>query len=391
MAELVRIERGKITIPLPTKFNLPIELDLRPKGIGYTMRGWDFSRFQVEEAIRNQRMLNPAMELGSNVCPWNCSFCFTEHPDNPSKRRLKNELSLAKRLSLIDEAAELGTRSINFVGAGEPTIDPNFWGIVERMVSKNITPIIYTEGTLRLLNVDFTRKLYDSGATVVLKVNSLRNHEYQNSIVRGNGKNVNADSYTTKRNKVIELLIKEGFADSEPTRLAFDTIITKQNIDEVADIHRYARRNNIFVLFVNYLPSGRSSDGASDALSRDEQFKVFEDFAKIDLEEFGLSHSTKFPYAGGIPCTIRGTGLFVKITGKVHDCPGVLIALGDYRKESLSEIWKRARSITQSFDGGCAPRDQFWKTHEKQNYKFYQITQRILAEQQVKEQFSNIK
>lgn len=344
--------------------NLNFEFDLRPKGIGYTMRGWNFSRQEVSDAIRNHRMLNPAMELGSNVCPWNCSFCFTEHPDNSSKHKLKNELSLEKRLALIDEAAELGARSINFVGAGEPTIDPNFWEIIERMVSNKITPIIYTEGTLRLLNVDFVRRLYDSGATVVLKVNSLKNHEYQNSIVRGSGKNVNADNYTTQRNKVIELLIKKGFADSEPTRLAFDTIITKQNIDEVAEIHRYARRNNIFVLFVNYLPSGRSSDGISDALSREEQFAVFEDFAKIDLEEFGVSHGTKFPYAGGVPCTIRGTGLFVKITGKIYDCPGEMISLGNFQNESLSEIWKRARKITRSFDGGCAPREAFWKSHK---------------------------
>jgi MoaA/NifB/PqqE/SkfB family radical SAM enzyme len=377
MEKLVGIRGSTVNTSLQSLVNLPTELDLRPKGIGYTMRGWDFSRREVAEAIENHRMLNPAMELGTNVCPWNCDFCFTEHPDNPSKRRLKDELSLEKRLSLIDEAAALGAKSINLVGAGEPTIDPDFWEIIGHMVSRKITPIIYTEGTLRLLHRDFARRLYDSGATVVLKVNSLKNHGYQNSIVRGSGKNINADNYTARRNKVIELLIKEGFAVSEPTRLAFDTIITKQNIDEVSEIHRFARRNNIFVLFVGYLPSGRSSDGASDALSREEQFAVFENFARIDLEEFGITHGTKFPYAGGVPCTIRGTGLFVKITGKIYDCPGEMIALGNFQTESLSNIWKRARLITRSFDGGCAPREMFWKKHP--NPEFSQIVQRVLT------------
>src|SRR5439155_10066730 len=134
----------------------------------------------------------------------------------------------------------------------------------------------------------------------------LNNHDYQNAIVRGSGKNPNAGQYTTRRNEVITKLIDLGFAESQPTRLAFDCIITKQNVDEVFDIHRFARRNNIFVLFVNYLPSGRSSEGVNDALTRREQFDVFERFAQIDRSEFNLDHASRFPYGGGVPCSIRG-------------------------------------------------------------------------------------
>src|SRR5436309_1414875 len=102
---------------------LPVEFDL-PPDYGFTMKGWDFSRAAVASSIENHLMLNPAMELGSNVCPWNCDFCFTESPTNMegAKRRLIEEMSLEQRLDLIDQAAALGTRSINFVGAGEPTI-----------------------------------------------------------------------------------------------------------------------------------------------------------------------------------------------------------------------------------------------------------------------------
>jgi len=308
-------------------------------------------------------MLNPAIELGTNVCPWGCLFCFTENPDNPTGRklRLKTEMSLGERLSLIDQVAALGTRSINWVGAGEPTIDPDFWEIIEHVAKRGITPIIYTEGALRLTNRDFVKRLYDGGATVVLKVNSLWDHDYQNSIVRGATKNAAADNYTQRRNHALELLLEEGFADCNSTRLAMDTIITKQNLAEVPALHRYARRHNIFVLFVNYLPSGRSTDGVSDALTREQQFAVFEELAQIDAEEFGIAHRSKFPYAGGVPCSIRGTGLFIKITGQVFDCPGELMPLGSVRTESLSSIWNKARPITKAFDGGCAPRDEFWR------------------------------
>lgn len=164
------------------------------------MRGWDFTRAELAEAVCGHRMLNPAMELGTNIRPWNCSFCFTEDPNNPTgrKRRLANELSLKERLSLIDQAAALGARSINFVGAGEPTIDPNFWELLERMAERGICPIIYSEASLKLTNKEFVRRLYGLGATVVVKVNSLWNAPYQNAIVRGPGTKTAAssDEYT---------------------------------------------------------------------------------------------------------------------------------------------------------------------------------------------------
>jgi MoaA/NifB/PqqE/SkfB family radical SAM enzyme len=348
--------------------DLPREFDLRPAHLGYTMRGWDFTRSEIADAINSHRMLNPAIELGTNVCPWGCLFCFTENPDNPSGRklRLKTEMSLGERLSLIDQAAALGARSINWVGAGEPTIDPDFWEIIEHIAKSGITPIIYSEGALRLTKRDFVKRLYAVGATVVLKVNSLWDHEYQNAIVRGASNNSAADSYTQRRNRALELLLEEGFADCDPTRLAMDTIISKQNMAEVPALHRYARKHNIFVLFVNYLPSGRSTDGVSDALTREQQLAVFEELAQIDAEEFGIIHRSKFPYAGGVPCSIRGTGLFVKITGQVFDCPGELMPLGNIRTESLSSIWSKARPITKAFDGGCAPRDEFWRVENAQ-------------------------
>jgi len=344
---------------------LPRELDLAPAGLGYTMRGWDFPRAEVASAIRDGRMLNPAMELGTNVCPWNCGFCFTESPDNPDgkKRRLLGEMSLAERLSLVDQAAALGARSVNFVGAGEPTIDPDFWTIVTRIRDRGMTPIVYSEASLRLGSEVFAERLFGLGATVVVKVNSLENAEYQNAILRGRGgeRGHAAERYTEQRNRAIEVLIEAGFSRSEPTRLAFDTIVCRQNAGEVEAIHRYARKNNIFVLFVNYLPSGRSTDGLHDALGREEQRALFARLAEIDAREFGIEHASHFPYAGGVPCTIRGLGLFVKITGRVHDCPGEMIALGDVRQEPLSTVWARARSITQAFDGGCAPREASWE------------------------------
>lgn len=342
---------------------IPVEFDL-PFKHGFTMHGWDFGSAELTDAMRGRRMLNPAFELASNACPWNCEFCFTED-DNPegAKRRLTNEMSLDERLALIDEAAMLGTRSINFVGAGEPTIDPNFFTLLKKMRSRNITPIIYTEGALRLTDRSFVKDLFFLGATVVLKVNTLTNEAYQNAVVAGPAgrKNPRNQNYFKDRNRALEVLIEEGFNASSPTRLAFDTIICKENVGEILAIHRFAREHNIFVLFVNYLPSGRSTQVMHNAITRGEQFAIFEQMAAIDQAEFGINHRACFPYAGGVPCTIRGFGLYVKIGGSVFDCPGESQSMGNVRQEPLHRIWEKAHSIQAGFDGGCLPRKLFWQ------------------------------
>jgi MoaA/NifB/PqqE/SkfB family radical SAM enzyme len=344
-----------------------VEFD-RPADFGFTMKGWDFSADDVRRAIGAHRLLNPAMELGSNVCPWNCDFCFTESPANPAghKHRLDRELSLDRRLRLIDEATELGAKSINVVGAGEPTIDPDFWTLMQRMQDRGITPIVYTEGSLRLRSRAFCEQLFQTGATVVLKVNSLFNAEYQNRVVQGLRPKVGVptSSYFEGRQAALDMLIDVGFNAGAPTRLAFDTIICRENLDEIEAIHRFARFHNIFVLFVNYLPSGRTRDGHTTEISLDQQFAIFRRLADIDAAEFGLPHASSFPYGGGVPCTIRGLGLFVKIQGEVFDCPGESAHLGSVRTHSLRELWERVRPITESFDGRCFPRQQFWESHK---------------------------
>jgi MoaA/NifB/PqqE/SkfB family radical SAM enzyme len=338
---------------------LPREFDTIMDGKGFTMAGWDFTRAELVQAIADGRMLNPAFELASNCCPWNCAQCFTEDPSNMvgKKRRLEHEIGLERKLKLIDEAAALGARSINFVGAGEPTIDPDFWALLERMQSHLIRPIVYTEASIRLTDQRFVRRLYDLDATVVVKVNSLWNRQFQNSVVAGRGSSRKAENYFDRRNEAIDQLMNHGFARFHPTRLAFDTVVCSENVDEMARLHEWARESNVFVLMVTPIPSGRSSARSPDDLEPDRIMDLRRQIAKIDRDKYRLFHSDRFPYIGGAPCTIRGLGLYMKIEGQVLDCPGGSRVLGNVQTESLADIWKRVRPITLAFDGGCLPRE----------------------------------
>ena len=337
-----------------------------PPHYGFTMRGWDFDPGLVSTAISKRLMINPAIELSPNVCPWNCSFCFTESVENlkDRKRRHSDELTLDEKLALIDQAAELGARSINIVGAGEPTVDPHLGKYLQRMADHNITPILYTEASTKLGQRSFAQELYECGTTIVVKVNSLENADYQDAVVRGDSEKVGMPkgSFLEARNRALDVLLDVGFADDSPTRLAFDTIICRENLKEIEDIHRYARHHNIFVLFVNYLPSGRTRDGHKDEISLKELRAVYDRLSEIDQREFGIKRDTSFPYAGCVPCTIRGLGLLVTIQGDVYDCPGMSRKLGNLRKDgSLRTTWERAADITKGFNGGCYPREAYWR------------------------------
>ena len=352
---------------MSSQLDLP-ELDHTPDH-GLIMKGWDFSQAEVARALAEGRVLNPAIELCSNVCPWNCDFCFTESAFALKKRRLADELSFEERVRLIEELADLGARSINIVGAGEPTIDPYFFDLLEATGRLGMTPLVYTEGSLKLSNRDFCRRVYDAGATIVLKVNSLWQEDYQNSILVSG----NTDHHTPKFNyfqhraQALENLIALGFNAVAPTRLAFDTIVCRENADEIERLHRFARDSNIFILLVNYLPSGRSASGHTNSLSRAEQFEMFARIASIDREEYGIIQRGIFPYAGSQPCLIRGTGLFVKINGDVLACPGETQPVGNIRESALAEIWKRLGQVRAQFDGHCPPRERFWKALAEQS------------------------
>jgi MoaA/NifB/PqqE/SkfB family radical SAM enzyme len=338
------------------------ELDLPPEH-GLIMKGWDFSQAEVAAAVAEGRILNPAIELCSNVCPWNCDFCFTESALAPKKRKLASELSFEQRVRLIEELAAFGAKSINIVGAGEPTIDPYLFDLLDAIAALDMQALVYTEGSLKLSDKDFCRRVYDSGATVVLKVNSLWREEYQNSIlVSGNTNHLTPKfNYFRKRQEALENLFELGFNAVSPTRLAFDTIICRENADEIEALHRYTRDNNVFVLMVNYLPSGRSASGHTNSLSRAEQFDAFARIARIDREEYGISQRGIFPYAGSQPCLIRGTGLFVKINGDVLACPGETQPIGNVLVSPLPEIWGHLAEVRAEFDGHCPPRERFWK------------------------------
>lgn len=314
-----------------------------PIGIGAVIKGWDIT----EENYRNPAKL-PVVNFCAmtEACPHNCFHCFT---DKNRKTLTLNEIKNA-----IDQLADLNTYAIDFVGEGEPTIDKDFFKIIEYTSSKGIHPSIYTDAAIKMRDRDFVKRIYESGASVCPKCDSLFNEEYQNWVVGDK-----TGKYFKQRNEAIELLMEYGFNEVQEdgtTRLGFDMVVTKRNIAEVEKTLRHCRENNLWIIFTTYLPSGRSGKEDFDRslmLDKEDRTKLKEIVKKID-EEYEFFHLI-WNGSTTMPCIE-----FLQIygDGRVSPCVGNEDIIGNIREASIKELGNKILGKYSfldraKFDGYC--------------------------------------
>lgn len=295
-----------------------------PIGIGAILHGWGMTEqeFRTNLPVVDFRAMTEA-------CPHDCFHCFTD------KNRRTLTLDQIKRV--INELAEMKARAIDFLGEGEPTIDPHFFEIIEYTAHKGIVPVIFTDAATKMRDHDFIKRVKDTGASVCPKCDSLFSAEYQNWVV-GDKKG----RYFAQRNEALNLLINEGFngvSSDGTTRLGFDMVISSRNIEEVAETLRYCRRNNIWVIFSFYLPAGRSGSENFDQKlqpSKEAKREMRETVLTIDRDEFGFSHPI-WNNLTTVPCVEQ---IQIYGDGRVSPCLGNETIVGIVQDHSIRELYQ---------------------------------------------------
>jgi len=336
-------------------------------------------------------MLNPSLDL-SNPCNLNCPYCFIEEKNSSRKTRKPNELSCAELIAVVEDFARAGAKTVNIVGAGEPTIDPAFQQIVSTIHMAGMIPVVFTNGIQIANDHTLATFLYASNATVVLKYNAL-DHHIQDLVAGRKG-------YPEKRNRALEALLDHGFNAHSPTRLALDVMAFKGNLADIPEIHRKCRRANLFPIIGDFIPTGRTESGhfvgfasvttledsertlvaqCLDPLSPTERADLFSTLLRIDENEFEITRSLpeSAAYYGGGSCT-QILGVYVDIQGNIWPCvarsqvekiASVSTPLANWRKGPLpSELWKThpyLAWIRSSYSGGCPYKPALACTAEK--------------------------
>jgi radical SAM protein with 4Fe4S-binding SPASM domain len=305
------------------------------------LKGLDFSAEEIKRARKESKMLVISIET-SNICNLRCIYCYTD-----ACKKLPNELTLDEYKNVFDQAVELGAKEVAIAGAGEPLLDPNFFKILNLIEERGLYLILYTNATL--IGKTTAKRLYDSPVTAVATLNSIR-PEVQNKLCGG------IPWAYERMMQGIHNLMDAGFNKTNPTRIAIDSFVVKETINEAPDIFRFARKNNIFPYICRIFLSGRAKGKDLDITNeqfRDLTYKLLE----IDETEFGYTWVPRPPFVAS-QCQLVYINMVVGIQGDVRPCYSVFINAGNIRKHSLKDIWnsnflRDVRNMEANLKGKC--------------------------------------
>jgi len=232
------------------------------------------------------------------------------------------------------------------VGSGEPTIDPNFFRIIDYISSLGLETVLFTNGLSIARDPNLIGYLWDKKVSIALKFHSF-DKDIQDFLI---GRKVSEKIY-----KAIDLFLDSEYKGSE--RFSLANQVFKQNLGDLSDTYRYCRDNGIIPRVSKILFKGKGST-CKELYPTDKEIRdLYAQLKRIDEEEYGLKWGqfTDNVYAGDQGCQLLYVNLFVGPTGFIQSCIGILEPLGDITKESLAEIWSRNpyKNIDQKLTGPC--------------------------------------
>ncbi len=329
--------------------------------------GLEFSPEEIEEARRNNRLLSLELEL-SRKCNLECIYCYAS-----SGKALDNELELHEILDAVDQAAELGARKIIVLGGGEPMLFPHLFEVMDHILDKGLKADLFTNATL--IDRESAEKLADRRVPVVIKMNSRKPH-VQDLLAGRKGT-------SAAIMKGLEALRRAGYPDGD-MKLGVETIICRQNLEELPELWRWARREG-FTPYVEVMTwQGRAKEHPELEVTPSELQSLFEHLSRIDDAEFGRKWQAHPPLAGS-HCARHEYSCTVTAAGDVHPCPGVAISVGNIREQSLaeilngSEVIRDLRNIRENVRGRCSTCDLGYRCYGCRGHA-YNVTGDYLAE-----------
>ncbi len=189
--------------------------------------GLEFSPEEISASRKNGGLLSMELEL-SRACNLRCIYCYAS-----SGQALKNELTQEEIFEVIDHATELGAKKIIVLGGGEPLMYPNLFEIIDYIISKGVKVDLFTNGTL--IDNDTAKKLFQRNVSISMKMNS-RNPKIQDELAGKKGT-------FTAIEKGLQAFRQAGYPDENHT-FGIETIVCRQNYDELPDLWRWARKRS---------------------------------------------------------------------------------------------------------------------------------------------------
>lgn len=317
------------------------------KGISLTMRS--VAHYGLTYP---QKFIAPPVVVWNftNICNLHCKHCYQS-----AGKKLPDELSLEKRLDIIDQLASEDVFSIAFSG-GEPLMDKDIWKVIERAKQNYMYVSVATNGTLITPRV--AKRLSDVGVDYVeISLDSVDPEKHDE--FRG-FKGAWDKTVAGIKDAVAERTYQVGLAST----------ITRINFDELEQLINFAIELKVDKFFVfNFIPVGEGKKLIDVDLTPKQREKMLNilynyyvekgvvalttcpQYARVAMQKSGgsltpTSHYTTnkgnkahllAEFIGG--CGVGRAYCAIQPDGIVTPCVYMPIPVGDLKKQSFKEIW----------------------------------------------------
>jgi MoaA/NifB/PqqE/SkfB family radical SAM enzyme len=201
----------------------------------YNLKGLDFSQEEIKKAWTDDAPLRLSIAFPREKCNLDCLYCFTAEYKNKEKI---TPIDKTETSELLEEAKAMGVKNLVIGGYGEPFLNKEIWGILEKAKELGLYITIFSNGAL--ITKEVAAKLKEMPVSFVIKLNSL-NKEKESRLA---GK----ENFGDKQQEGINYLINFGFNNSDEngnTRLAVNSIVCKNTVEDVPMVVKWAIENNI--------------------------------------------------------------------------------------------------------------------------------------------------
>ncbi|MCX6776298.1 MAG: radical SAM protein [Candidatus Micrarchaeota archaeon] len=325
------------------------------------LRGLDIAEEESREYGRNFIRFHETGRLEGGIvpilgimvppnCNYSCIYC--QYGNDPTKSQ--EGLTEREVKGVLDAAVQLGAKTIEIAGVGEPTIWAGLPHLLREASERGLRTVIFTNGAALASNDELMKLLFEDNASLLLKFNSFKD-DIQDFLC-------GTKRAHEWRDRSFQKAVEVGFNRETPTRLGIETVICAQNRDEILALWNFARERNVFPFFETLHATGRALvEMDTIKVSQADLKSIFEAVAHEDKRKWGYEWTPYMPYLG-FSCTVYDH-VIVNHDGRVASCFDFGISEGNIKKKTLVEIVKgserlyRIRKLREEFNRFITCRD----------------------------------
>lgn len=269
------------------------------KNLPFVMYGLDHTIKDYKDAISRRRLLEAEFS-SSPVCNLDCPFCYT----NVHERKDYEFASLNKIDFFLEQVSSLGAKTVRVVGLGEPFLDKRIYDgcrfpFIELAKKHGLITQVYTNGTL--IDKNLAKKLSEENVSLVLKMYSFSPSIFE-KMTGYKGCYTKEKQVEISPGKYIPIGLQEaisaGLNENCPTKLGINTVITKDNVEEVFSIYQFARERDIAIRFSGVLFGQKTFDD-EHVVSDEKRDQIFGQIADYEKKRSGISFKPYGPMLHG--------------------------------------------------------------------------------------------